>query len=119
MKLHPSEMFFYYDADCPKCRKAKAYAHSITPYINEYQFQKIQLTSTQWRELLDMLHLRPKDLLNRSHPDYQAKIAGHTYDDEGWLNILVKFPYLLKGPIAVKNHKAILCKTPKDIYKLA
>jgi len=119
MKLHPNELYFFYDANCPNCKKAKAYAYSISPHVNEKQYHLTKLTSTQWKDLLNMLNLRAKDLLNKAHPEYQEKIAGHTYDDEGWLNILVRFPYLIKGPIAIRNKKAVFCKTPQDIYKLA
>lgn len=118
MRLHPEEMFFYYDESCSKCKKTKAYAYSITDHVNEHTFQKDVLSETRWRELLDMLNLRPKDLLNRAHPDYQKFIAGHTFDDEGWLNILKKYAHLIKGAIAVKDKKAILCETPQDIFKL-
>lgn len=65
-----------------------------------------------------MLQLRPKDLFNRAHPEYQQLIAGHAFDDEGWLNILRKKPYLIDGAIAVKNNKAVICKSPQDIFKL-
>jgi arsenate reductase (glutaredoxin) len=119
MRLHPDEMFFYYDANCSKCKKTKAYAYSITNHVNEHTFQKDTLSETRWHELLELLQLRPKDLLNRAHPDYQKYIAGHSFDDEGWLNILKKRPYLIKGAIAVKNNKAVLCQTPQDIFKLA
>jgi arsenate reductase (glutaredoxin) len=119
MKLHPDEMFFYYDATCSKCKKTKAYAYSITNHVNEYTFQNDTISETRWRELLNLLGLRPKDLLNRAHPDYQRLIAGHTFDDEGWLNILKNYSYLIKGAIAVRNKRAILCETPQDIFKLA
>lgn len=118
MKLHPNELFFLYDETCNKCKKAKAYAYSITPYVNEVTFQKAKFTTTQWRDILNMLNLTAKDLLNKSNPEYQARIARHDYDDEGWLNILIKFPHLIKGPIAIMSGKAILCKNPKDIYKI-
>jgi arsenate reductase len=73
---------------------------------------------TGWRSILDKLKLRPKDLLNRAHPDYQNKIAGKTWDDEGWLNILIRNPHLLKAPIAIKREKAVLCISPNDILRL-
>ncbi len=118
MRLHPDEMFFYYDATCNKCKKTKAYAYSITQHVNEFTFQKDVLSATRWKEILNLLQLRPKDLLNRAHPDYRKYIAGHAFDEEGWLNILNKRSYLIKGAIALKGNKAVLCATPEDIYKL-
>jgi arsenate reductase len=68
---------------------------------------------------LNRLNLRAKDLLNRAHPDYQEKIAGNSFDEEGWLNVLVQNPCLLKAPIAIKNNKAVLCVRPSQILMLS
>jgi len=118
MKLHPNELLFYYHPECSKCKKTRAYAYSITSHVNEFILERDKFTTTWWRDVLDMLNLKPKDLLDKSHPDYQEKIARHNYDDEGWLNILTKYPYLIKAPIAIRKNKAILCTSPKDIYKV-
>jgi arsenate reductase len=71
-----------------------------------------------WNDLLQKLKMRPKDLLNRSDPKYQNELAGKSFDDEGWINILLKNPCLIKAPIALMHDKAVLCVKPKDIYKL-
>lgn len=118
MKIHPNELFIYYDPSTNSGKQTRAYAYSISNHVNETEYHKVRFTSTMWRDLLDMLGLRPKDLLNRAHPDYQSKIAGNNYDDEGWLNVIINYPYLIKAPIAVMNDKAILCIKPTDILKL-
>ncbi len=96
----------------------RAYAQTVAKHINEINIEKESITMTGWRSILDKLKLRPKDLLNRAHPDYQNKIAGKTWDDEGWLNILIRNPHLLKAPIAIKREKAVLCISPNDILRL-
>lgn len=118
MKLHPSELYFYHSPAQPINKQTKAYAKSLTKFVNEIDVIQEKITATQWDQILNMLGLRPKDLLNRSHPDYQNLIAGKDWDDEGWLNILSRYPYLIKSPIAIFKNKAILCKTPSDILKL-
>jgi arsenate reductase (glutaredoxin) len=65
-----------------------------------------------------MLGLKPKELMDRAHPDYQEKIAGNTFTMNGYLEVLMHYPHLLKGPIAIYNGKAVLCQTPTDIFKL-
>lgn len=119
MKLHPNEIYFYYDASNSKSKKARAYAYSVANHVNEFPFHTARLTTTQWRQILDRLKLRPKDLLNRAHPDYQRLIAGRTFEDEGWLNILIRHSYLIKGAIAVKGNRAVLCDRPEDIFRLS
>ena len=118
MRVHPSEMYFYHSSAQPIDKQTKAYAKSMTKFVNEIDVIKVKVTTTQWNQILRMLALRPKDLLNRAHPDYQNQIAGKDWDDEGWLNILVRFPHLIKSPIAIFRNRAVLCQTPTDILKL-
>lgn len=118
MKIHPSELYFYHSSLQPIDKQTKAYAKSLTKFVNEIDVIHEKMTATQWDQILLMLHLRAKDLLNRAHPDYQRLIAGKEWDEESWLNILVRYPYLIKSPIAIFKNKAILCKTPTDILRL-
>ncbi len=118
MKTHPTELYFYHSPEQIIDKQTLAYAHSIAKFINQIDVVKERITSTQWNSMLLKLNLRAKDLLNKSHPDYQTKIAGKNWDEESWLNILVYNPHLIKSPIAVLRNKAILCRTPSDILKL-
>ncbi|MFA0963704.1 arsenate reductase family protein [Roseivirga sp. BDSF3-8] len=118
MKHHPNELMIYYDPGTSIGKQTYAYAYTLTKHVNANVYSSTRMTTTLWRELLDKLELRPKDLLDKSHPDYQAKIARNNFDDEGWLNILMHYPYLIKAPIAVKNNKAVLCCKPTAILKL-
>ncbi|PZX55424.1 arsenate reductase [Algoriphagus ratkowskyi] len=118
MKTHPSELYFYHSPSQQIDKQTLAYAKSIYQFVNTIDLSKERLTPTQWNTLLLKLNLRAKDLLNRAHPDYQKNIAGKNWDDESWLNILIKSPNLIKAPIASLRQKAILCITPTDILKL-
>lgn len=118
MKTHPSELYFYHSPAQLVDKQTLAYAKSISPFVNTIDLSKERLTATQWNMLLVKLNLRAKDLLNRAHPDYQRFIAGKNWDDESWLNILIKSPNLIKAPIASLRNRAILCITPTDILKL-
>ncbi len=119
MKFHPNELVIYYDATSSSSKQTRAYAHSISSHVNATSYQDLRCSSTYWRDLLEMLQLRPKDLLNRAHPEYQSKIRGNNFDDEGWLTVLIRYPHLIKAPIAIKNRRAILCRNPTEILKLS
>jgi arsenate reductase (glutaredoxin) len=118
MKMHPNELYFYYNPDHHIDKQMRAYAQTIANHINEINLEKEPITTTGWRSILEKLNLRPKDLLNRAHPDYQKMIAGKSWDDEGWLNILTRYTHLIKAPIAIKKDKAVLCLSINDIFKL-
>lgn len=75
MKIPPSELYYYHSSSQPIDKQTKAYAKSLTRFVNEIDLLKEKLTVTQWDQILLMLKLRAKDLLNRAHPDYQQMIA--------------------------------------------
>ena len=118
MEHHPNEMWLFYDSESSSHRKTRALAKSITKHTNEISFRHNKLSKLRWLEIINLLELRPKDLLNKANKKYQEDLAGHDFDDDSWLEILRNNPCMIKGPIAIMNHKAVLCITPKDIYKL-
>lgn len=118
LALHPNELLFFYDGSSRRARKVLAFAQSVSNHINLKDFNTNHLTKNMWQELLTMLDLEPKELLNKSHPDYQEKIKGRSFTLDSWLEVLVKNPHLLKAPIAVMNKKAVLCINPKAVLNL-
>lgn len=118
MKTHANEIFIMYDPSSSKGRQTLAFAHTLSPNIKGWDVAQKPLTPTQWRNLLDMLALRPKDLLDRSKEYYQEHLRGSDLDDEGWLNVLQRNTALLLAPIVVKGDKALLCLNPTDVYSL-
>jgi len=118
MKLHHNELLIYYDDKSSTHRKTRALAYSITRHVHEVDFDHYKLTKLMWGEILSLLGMKPKQLLNKADPKYQSLLARHDFEDDDWLEILVKNPDLIKAPIAVYDGKAVLCEKPKDIYKL-
>ena len=70
------------------------------------------------RQIIDRLDMHPKQMLNKAHPYYQANIRGSEFDDEDWLNVLLRNPQLFRAPIAIKGKRAVFCVSPTDVYKL-
>ncbi|MEN8248458.1 MAG: glutaredoxin [Bacteroidota bacterium] len=118
MKLHPNELTLIYDPLSITGRKLRPLAYSLTKNVNEIDCKKHKLSTTTWKEIVQMLGNNPKQLLNKSHPQYKKKVQGHTYTMDGWMNILMNTPELLRCPIAIAGGKAIYCETPNDLLKL-
>lgn len=118
MKTHSAEIMVYYNPQSVRARKVLALAKGISANVREVEYHKTPFTATMWQQLLSMLNLRPKDLLNRSKSYYQDNIKGRDFDAEGWLNILMRNPDLIKAPIAVRGNRAVLCNSPTDILQL-
>lgn len=118
MQFHQNELFLLYDPHSSTGKQTKVMALSINNHINEVDALHERLGPTYWKEVLNLLGLEPKELLDKSHPDYRAKVAGNAYTMNGWLDVIMHNPQLLKGPIAIYNGKAVLCQKPTDIFKL-
>ena len=118
MQLHPNELTIIYDPALPTAKKLRAMAYSITNNVNEIDYTRTRISTTVWKEILYMLGNDPKSLLNKAHPDYQAKVKGNSFTMNGWLDILSNYPHLLRAPIVVTQGKAILCDNCNDILKL-
>lgn len=118
MQFHPNQLFLLYDPQTTTGRQTKAIAKSINSHILEVDALHEKLGPTYWKEVVNMLGVNPKDLLNKAHPDYQAKVRGTSYTMNGWLDVLMYNPHLLRAPIAIFNGKAVLCQRPTDVLKL-
>jgi arsenate reductase (glutaredoxin) len=118
MQFHPNEIFLLYNPATSTGKQTKAMAKSINNNINEVDATKAQFGPTYWKEVINLLGLTPKNLLDKSHPEYQAKVKGNAYTMNGWLDVLIHNPQLLKAPIAIYNGKAVLCQKPTDVLKL-
>ncbi len=117
MKFHPNELTLLLDPKSTTGRKLRAYAHSICNNINEIDYTTTRLTTTVWKEIVTMLGNNPEEYIDKDHPVIKND-ENHTYTMHGWLNVLLNSPEVLKGPIAIRKNKAILCTNPSDILKL-
>lgn len=118
MKTHPREILIYYNPESSSDRRTIAHAQSLSPHVKSYSFEKANVSSTWWTSILTKLNIEPKGLFNKALPEYEEKLKGKEFDDEGWLNVIKKHPHLLRSPIAMRGSKAILCDSPTDIYRL-
>lgn len=119
MQFHPNELFLLYNPQSNAGKQTKAMAKDICNHINEVDALHEKLIPTYWKEVVTMLGIAPNDLLDKSHPDYQAKVGENSYTMDGWLEVLARNPQLLKAPIAIYNGRAIFCETPTDVMKLS
>lgn len=99
-------------------KKALAYARSISDKINMVEYHQTAFTPTCWRQVLQMLNMEPKQLVNKAAPYYQQNLRGRHFETDDWINILIHHPDLIRSPIAIKGGLAVLVDNPTDIYRL-
>lgn len=118
MRTNSREILIYYNPLSSLDKKTIAYARTMSPHVRFISHDKNPSTSTAWQYMLKAMKLQPKELLNKADPEYQIKLRGKEYDHEGWLNILINNPHLIKAPIAIKGNMVMLINSPTDILRL-
>lgn len=118
MKTHAREIQIYYNPESSTHRMTVAHARSLVPHLKTYAFGQTPSNGTSWQQILYAIGQDPKHLLNKAHPYYQQHIRGREFEEACWVKIFQKNPDLIKAPIAMRGHRAIMCLTPTDIYKL-
>lgn len=116
--LNTKELTLVYDSTTSEGRKALAFAYSLATKVNKQDVSSVSLSTTFLRQVLKQLNLRPKDLLNRAHPYYQANLRGRDLDTEGWLQVLAHNPLMFRAPIALHGNRAVLCEPASLIYTI-
>ncbi len=117
MQFHPNELFLLYDPQSGVGRQTKALALDFCSHINEVDVVHEKFSPTYWREVVTMLGLHPRDIIDATDPEYK-KAGDNNYTMDGWLNVLAHHGNLVKHPIVIFGQSAVLCKTPTDIMKL-
>ena len=112
------EIVIYYNKDSSSDRKTVAYAQSTGKAVRSYTHANAPSTSTGWNTILKNLKMKPKEILNKAHPEYQANIRGKEFNNHGWMDVIQRNPHLIKAPIAMRGNRAVLCINPTDIYRL-
>ncbi len=118
MKTHRREILIYYNPDSSSDRRTVAHAQGLTNHVKTFSFNQTPSTDMSWQRILKTLDVHPKDLMNKAHPYYQEHIRGREFDKESWLKVIRYNPELIKAPIAIRGNRAVLCKSPTDIYQL-
>ena len=118
MRVHDEEILLYYHATESVSKKTLAYAYSISENVNAVEYEKESFTPTIWRQILGMLDIEPKQIVNKANPYYQDNLRGRQFETDDWINILTHQPDLIRAPIAIKGNNAILVDNPTDIYRL-
>ncbi|QSE96660.1 arsenate reductase family protein [Fulvivirga lutea] len=119
IQFHPNELLLVYnDPNSTTGKQTRAYAKSVSNNVNEVDLRNVKLTTTLWKEIVNMLKLHPEEIMDKGSKAFQEKIADNHYTMTGLLDALAHTPELLKAPIAIYHNRAVFCQKPTDILRL-
>ena len=109
----------YHNPRCSKSRETLGLLkdQNVEPEVVEYL--KTPPDAATLRQLLDLLSLRPRDLMRRKEKRYQALgLDDPTLSDEALIAAMVANPVLMERPIVIADGKAALGRPPERVLEI-
>ena len=100
-------------------KQALAYINSSEKSIYTLDTAKDNLTPTQWSEIASKLELSIAELVDKNQLDFKNEFGSDdiVMDDDQWIKVINKKPYLITKPILVVGDRVFQITTPSDILK--
>jgi len=105
----------------PRCRKSRAglallqemkVEHIVVDHIRN------PLSPGEIDVLLQKLNIRAEDLVRSQEELYRKTLKGRRFNHEEWLHILSENPRLIRRPIIVREHRAVIADPPENALPL-
>lgn len=109
----------YHNPRCAKSRETLQLlrGHDIEPSVIEYL--KTPPSASELRALLQMLGLKPRELLRTKETAYkELGLSNPGLSDAQLIEAMVQHPVLIERPIVVKGKKARLGRPPEKILEI-
>ena len=114
-----SNFTIYHNPRCSKSRQTLALLeeHNITPTIVEY-LQNPPDPATL-KGLLEMLGLKPRELMRRKEDAYAAnRLDDNSLSEDALIQAMIENPILIERPIVVSDGRAVLGRPPENVLDL-
>jgi len=108
----------YHNPRCKKSRAGLAYLISKTSDYETVDYIQNGLSTDEVREMVLKLHLPPKELIRTNEDFFKKELKSKNFNDYEWIQILKENPKLLKRPVIIGKHKAVIGDPVINIDKL-
>lgn len=105
----------------PRCRKSRETLQLIEDsgeLVEVIEYLKEVPSKKELTKLVEMLGIKPYDLLRRGEADFKDNFKGKDLSDEEWIEAMIEYPKLIERPIVVREHKAVLGRPPENVKAL-
>lgn len=108
----------YHNSRCSKSRCALAYLDDKKVEYEVIEYLKDVPTKDELTKIIEMLSIRPVELIRKGENDFKENFMGKELSDEEWIEAMIKFPKLIERPIVIKNNKAVIARPTERIDEL-
>ena len=113
-----SDDLFLHNPRCSKSRAALEIVRDAGVELPVRQYLDDPLTVDELREIVQLLGVRPIDIVRRGEPQYAALGLGEETPDEDVLRAMAAHPILIERPILVRGGRAVVGRPPESVRAL-
>ncbi len=95
-----------------------AYAKSAGYKVNSVDVTKKNFTGTQLLQLADKMNISLSELIDHQKEEFKSINMDSTYNQEGWMELILNHPRLMKTPIIQLGNNVYFIDTPTDALKI-
>ncbi len=105
----------------PRCSKSRAALElmrdaGIELPVREYLHERLSID--ELRRIVQLLGVRPIDIVRRGEPQYAALGLGDATPDDDVLRAMAEHPILIERPIVVRNGRAVVGRPPESVKEI-
>ena len=109
---------FLHNPRCSKSRAALDLVRDAGLELPIREYLKDPLTLDELRRIVQLLGVRPIDIVRRGEPQFAALGLSETTPDEVVLRAMAEHPILIERPIVVRGGRAVVGRPPESVREI-
>ena len=83
--------------------------------VDVYNLKRDKISEVELKEILLKLNAQITDLVRTQEEYYKKELKGKSFTEDEWIRIISENPKLLKRPLVLTRHKAVLGDPPENL----
>jgi arsenate reductase len=109
---------FLHNPRCSKSRAALELVREAGVELPVRQYLDEPLSVDELRGIVELLGVRPIDIVRRGEPQYAALRLSDTTPDDEVLRAMAEHPILIERPIVVRGGRAVVGRPPETVQDI-
>ncbi|MEL7586745.1 MAG: polyphosphate kinase 1 [Prolixibacteraceae bacterium] len=117
-KKHQIVMEIYHHPRCPLSRAGLQYLQENGYQVDVKNYMKNGITKKEIRSIMEKTGISAFELVRKDDNLFKEKYLDKKLTEDEWIAVLTEYPRLLKRPVVIKGHEAVLAQPPQKIEQL-
>lgn len=109
---------FLHNPRCSKSRAALSLVRDAGVDLPVREYLRDPLSMDELRRIIELLGVRPIDIVRRGEPQFAALALGDATPDEEVLRAMAEHPILIERPIVVRGGRAVVGRPPENVREI-